>query len=418
MLRKLLFSGTLLASMTAIGGIWLERPGLRFLRHADQEHLDAFLATAIQTSSGVGGIALALVFVTAQLGMAQRSAIRELYRSVDVYALALCFVATLVLGYWCFATHTPVRLADTVFVLACTTPVLIVPVLLLQLENLDRTVVAGKLALRITPKALRAYGLTDVHVPAGATPIGYRLRLVGTRTDELDPLRPIHEVIMDAVDARDRVLFGKLIFQLLQPVARVHGLSWDGRGRRRTSPAGRARRWIGARRFSDADRVHVTLAIAHYCVKRARNLLTEWEGRDIGRHGALTGLGDMVRSMAYVSGQDATAKICVYAILRIARLYRDVTPYGRVEPLSELFDAADWHWRQGRLDVAVLCTEVLAWVSAHGKQLSEERCASVRNTLPTALREAFDQARERCVSQKDWLPGRERDDPWRKWPPA
>src|SRR5206468_3256900 len=98
-------------------------------------------------------------------------------------------------------------------------------------------------------------------------------------------------------------------------------------------------RRMRAATFTRPARVHTTLAILHYVVKRARNLRSEWDDRDIGRHGTITALGDLVMALSGVSGSEPAVRLALFAARQTAEYYADVKPFGRIEPFADYFKA-------------------------------------------------------------------------------
>jgi hypothetical protein len=389
-------------------------------------HTDTLLATIIPTTATFGAVALAVVFLTAQLSAAagRSSVLRELYRGSDIYILFTYLSVTLLIGYVALAIEVGPSnsvlgsmLINFVLVLASTSALLVLPTLMSQVENLDPIALAAKLSMRTKPRAIKDYGLTHVEfVSSQPNTVKYYLSTVGLRPRSIDPLRPLHELFMEAVKARDRVLFGKLFRYLLKLVAQVHGAYWDPKGNKvvnnsRFNQISRLR----AKRYDLCEKIHMTLAILHYSVKRARNLLTEWENRDIGRHGILTGVGDLIRSLAKVDNTNTAIRICLYATLHITGFYSNVEPYGRIEPLNAYFLAADELLAAGKKQEAELCIEILGWASTHTSQLSSGRSAGLEENLSENLRQLYLVSQENSENNQDWLPGGE-EDPWRNWP--
>lgn len=420
-IRKIVFFAIIGVSLVSIIAIWTNRLSLYNPIEYPYSRLDTVLATVIQNTGTVGGIALALVFITAQLSASKTSVLRELYKSTETYILLLFFVATILLGYAALVAvpdgTITIRLTNTVLVLACAFVLLIVPVLMLQVENLNLTTLASKLSNKINPRTVIDYGLTSVQAaPGDPTRIEYQLITVGLRPLGIDPFRPIHEILMEAVNARDRVLFGKLFRYLLKQIAVVHGAKWDLTSRIggdfiSTDPM----LSFLAKRYSREERIHLTLAILHYSVKRARNLLTEWNDRDIGRHGILTGIGDLIRCLSYVPQANISIRISIYAALHIAEYYKGVRPFGRIEPFNSYFEAANRLESAGKVREAELCAAVLGWVSIHTEQLRSDRSPNLQNGLSSNLQSVFWATQTQAKQDPGWLPGLESEDPWRKW---
>jgi len=419
--RRIGFLTIVGASLVSIVGVWTKCISLYNSRGYPDSHLDTLLATIIQNTGAVGGIAVALLFLTAQLSASKPSVLRELYRSIEIYILLFYFVVTLLLGYGTLAmlpsSIGDMRFVDTALILASTFVLLVVPVLILQIENLDLTTLSSKLADRISPRAIVDYGLTSVQFdPGDPTRIKYRLITVGLRPRGVDPFRAVHEVLMEAVTARDRVLFGKLFRHFLKQIAVVYGARWDLSSRNPfsyNSPNFLLRTF--ARRYSLEERIHLSLAILHYAVKRARNLKTEWDGRDIGRHGILTGIGDLIFCLSVIPQADITIRIAIYAALHIGEYYSSIHPFGRIEPFNAYFKTSMRLEEAGKIREAELCVAMLAWISVHTEQLRHDRSPELHNELPEKLRLIFLSSQGQAQKNAAWMPGLENDDPWRRW---
>jgi hypothetical protein len=410
------------ASIIALAFVLLGRVGFHDL-NLDDGQVFSLLGTVIQTTGTFGAVALAAVFLTAQFSGAGRpSVVRELYRSRDVYVLFAYSAITVLGGYAGMLTRGTLaspwrdRLLDSVIVFAGASVLLVLPALMSQIENLDQTRLAAKLAARIKPKEIIEYGLT--YVRSHGKSVAYELATVGLRPRWVDPFRPLHELIMEAVNARDRVLFGKLFRYFVSPVAKVHGVRWDYRGDeikppRRAGWITKIRSW----RHNLVEKTHVTLAIAHYSVKRARNLLTEWEGRDIGRHGIVTGIGDLIRALATAPESETAIRICLCAVFHIERFYCEVTPYGRIEPMNGFFDTSRILMESGKKTEAELCARILGWVSVHTQQFTLQRSGGIESLLGNELKLVYEEGVGFATNDRTWTPMPE-DDPWRNWPPA
>lgn len=442
MLRRHQWRRIVLYCLVAISWLlmlWSWLGHLSLVGNVGSPRVDALVANMVETTATVGGITLALIFLTAQMtfGAIRQTLIGELYRSGEVYILALYMMISVILGYsilanfpasleiWNFSAAQTLEitgnLVDTLLIIAVSSVLLVAPTLALQVENLDPLALADKIADRISAAAIESYGLTNV-VSDARQPSGYKFELVkvGLRPRGVDPLRPIHELLMEAVRARDRVLFGKLLRHLLKRVAAVHGAPWDLSGQAlpvRARPLPLMRK--GARRLSNSGRLHVTLTIVHYCVKRARNFVNEWQdsqGRplDIGRHGILTGLGDIVLALAPVPGARGSIRICLYGALHISRVYSNVAPFGRIEPLNIFFEAACRLESAAKRAESDLCAEMLAWCSARTAQIAGERALGFAELLPARVLEHFEKSLAFSVADKHWLPGDRSEDPWEK----
>lgn len=421
--RQTFFATTLAGLFVSLVGIL---SGQVSLFVGDVAALSTVVSTVVQTTATIGAIALALVFLTAQLSVSasRPSILRELYRQAEVYVLVATLLATVVLGYGLLLRPLQAKsvLVDVLLALGIAELLFIFPVLLLQFESLDPLCLAAKLARRIRPRQIVEYGLTEVE-EAKDSRLGFRysLVIVGLRPQGVDPLRPLHEIILESVATRDRVLLGKLLRNLLEPVARVNGvrLTPPRSLRERSSSLPhkliRGTRRLLAKRFSASDRIHVALAIVHYAVKRSRNLLHEWDGRDIGRHGILTALGDLIWSLSWIEKSEPTIQICLFGALRISEFYRRVEPYGRLEPLNFYFLLASHLANTGKVPEAELCCQILGWIAANTQQLAPERVGSSEAELGEPLQRTYMTSKRTSKRRRSWRPGEPAEDPWREW---
>jgi hypothetical protein len=385
-------------------------------------YVTSVLSILIPTTVTFGVAALAIVFLTAQVSAAygKPSVLKELYRSRDVYILFLCVSVNILAGYFALVLNTDLvitvlenRLLDSLLIIAMLTALLMLPIVMSQIENFDPLVLAAKLSSRINARDVKEYGLTHVDVPDNLRNIvNYSLSPVGIRPHRVDPFRPIHELIIDSVNTRDRVMFGKLFRYLLQPIPRAYNAYWDPEG---IKTSGKSKKIPSLYRYDLEEKIHLSLAILHYAVKRAKNLLNEWNGLDIGRHGILTGIGDLISSLAPIKDSQVTIRLCLNATFHISKYYAGVAPYGRVEPLNAYFIAAQELFRYGKAVESNYCIEVLAWIAVHTKQLSPQRTEGIEIYINGELSEKYEEMKNLFLNELDRLP-EDNCDPWNIWP--
>lgn len=379
----------------------------------------SLLGSVVQTTGTFGALALAMIFLTAQLGGVGRpSVIRELYRSNDVYILFGYSAATVLVGYIAMLTTGKMgppwndRVLDSVFILAGASLLLVLPAVRSQIENLDQIRLATKLASRIKVEAVIQYGLADAYPVPGISTQDYGELL---QAQSVDPLRPLHDLITEAVKAQDRLLFGRLFGLLLSPVAKAHGLKWDSEGPRREQL--KEVGWITrfkSKEYSCKQKRDVTTVILDYSVRRARNLLHEWRELDVGRHAILGGLSDLIRSLARIRDDTTAIKLCLYATFHIEQSYCDVVPHGH-EPMGVFFDIAQLLFDVDKKPAAKLCARILGWVSVRTKQLSSDRVGEAETKLCDDLKTVYEEAIQSAEENRNWTPLTEdSNDPWKK----
>lgn len=399
---------------------WIEIFGLK---NDSYLYISSVLAILIPTTATFGVATLAIIFLTAQISAAygKPAVLKELYRSNDIYILFGFLLLSVVGGYISLVLNNDLtvtilesKLLDSELILAIAAVLLILPTIMSQIENLDPVILASKLAARIKPKGIVEYGLTEVTLSENKKQVlGYKLVTVGLRPHSVDPLRPMHEIIMDAVKIRDRVLFGKLFRYLIQPIATVHGAFWDSRGVKEVENDNLVLSEQNTKYKLD-ERVHLTLAVMHYAVKRARNLVTEWGNLDIARHGILTGIGDLIRNLARIKGTEASIQICLYAVSKIETYYLEITPYGRVEPMNAYFKVAQDLFDSNKIQESNFCISILAWIAVHTKQLSADRSQGIEAELNDELKTLFASQKKNFRSKPKEVPT-DINDPWKEW---
>lgn len=407
----LILTGSLVAIALIVTGAWQIFP----LTHDSSPYISQVLGILLPTTATFGVAALAIVFLTAQVIAATGKpyVLRELYRASDIYILFTLLLITTIAGYVELVLNTNLivttaesRLTDCLLIISVATVLMILPAVISQIENLDPLVLAFKIINRLKPEHLLAYGLTEVNINDTGE-VSYKLNLVSLRPAATDPLRPFHELLMESVKTRDRVLFGKLYRYLLRPIARSYGAHWDLAGLEPRSI--RTNAVMGFQ--SSTNAVHMTLALMHYSVKRARNLLGEWHQLDIGRHGILTAIGDLIYSLSLIESTQIAIRICLYAVLHIELAYAVIAPFGRFEPMNSFFTAAEQLAQSGKDREAKLCIEVLAWTSVHTKQLSSERRVGI-TMLNAELLARYEANTALFEAEPDLLPGVPEEDPW------
>ena len=342
----------------------------------------SYLSSFYQVVATFSALGLATGFIAAQLAPGPgRQRIYALTRQPTLIVFALVSCLSTASAYLLVAIGDPWQstaavqvIALLLFFLGAWVVLTVLPIWMLQIELLHPEGVARRVVKQLTIARAREYGLTRVErTSEGRCTVA--LSLYGTRPRGVDPLRPIHEVIMDAVAQRDRVLLGRLSQILLDRVASAHGVVLT----QPQVPLTRAenvhwrwrRLWIG--RSDDEGRLHLTLLVCHYMVKRSRLLVAEWERRDTPRHSLLTGLIDLAGGLCLDKRNEQSLGIVLWAIAHITDAYRDVTPYGPSEPLVGLLYMPRTCAEKGMLELSDTTLGLLMWAKEHTSQLDADR---------------------------------------------
>lgn len=420
--RRISFMSTLLVSTLAGGAIISGHLRVFVVPESAVQAMQlgsSFVGTLVQSVAGAMGIAIAVLFVTAQIGSQPRRArtLRELYRSGELATTLGFFLTTLVIGVAALIRMDALiiardtRLIDLTVVFALASFLLIVPLVLLQLENMDPVLLGTKLVRRVTPRSIGAFGLVVIEAE-GHPPFEprYWLQRHGMGHGSRDPLGPMHELVMQAVGEDDRVLLSHLTRLLadrsaallkvrLFPLERISLNTPPDR-----TPIGSARDY--------PNLLATTLHILHYMVRRAANLTREWADRDVARHPFILDIEDLAGSISDRKSSEQLIQLCLFAILHISLAYADVKPHG-AEPLRRLPLLAHLLNSRGKTSEAQLTGTLGAVIMTRTRQLATDRAPDFQQQLPGPAQLAFDDATAQLKESPRWLPAAEPADPWR-----
>lgn|GEM_PF-4972151 len=371
----------LTASLLAAGMI---NPHMIVGKNSSLGEIRSGLFGLLQVVATIGSLSIATAFITAQLsGIGARAQrLRILYRSNVILTSVVLTALCCGLGAWVasgYVTNTQLslRVIAAITLLGMLEIALLVPTVLLQFEWFVPEYVMRTVCRGLTGARAREYGLTSVR-QTGEGKVEYSLMLYGIKSRSVDPLRPVHEVLFDAVRQRDRVLYAQLIREIAVRLGEVHGSAVSRSPWQRSRADQIRQKWLKIN-GSDAltDRVHLTLMCCHYLVKRAGLITREWEGRDTGRHGTTTALVDLLHALSADRKNQDSIRIVLWALIHIGSVFRTIQPYGRIEPLNAIFELPPLLKNAGMGDEAQLCAGLLYWTQQTTEQLSPNRAPSV-----------------------------------------
>lgn len=386
------------------------------------DSVQSLLGTLVSALAAVLGISLAVLFLTAQTSdLARRTrTVGELYRSRELIVALSFFLLALALTLVTLAradlllASSDYRWVDISLGLTLASFLLLIPVALLQIENLDPRALGRKFARRVTVSAIGDYGLVQVGKDSEGR---MRLSLVthGVTRRLADPLGPSHEVIMLAVESKDRLLLNQLVRILLSPIAKLAGTALAIEpSRAPTLLRTPMRRLRLIRSIDPTSQLLVATHIVHYLIRRARNLRSEWGDRDVARHGFVTALSDLIDSLADARAPQDTVILCELAIKHICVAYADVTPWGRTEPLNDFVETIVALRHKGYDEAADVGGSILGYLRVHTAQLSSTRSPSYACALDARTKKVAEAGTESASAGVHWQPGPERLDPWQQ----
>jgi hypothetical protein len=375
------------------------------------------LSTSVAVTATVGGLFASVYFLTAQVGSngLRGYGLSELYRAPELFLLLGSLVGALIAGTAALALPVDFEalfatMAFAAISLGLYVILIVLPVGLIQVENLNYRLVALKLVRQITTRGIVAWGLSDVRKEAGR--FSATLLHQGIDYRRKDPLRPIHDLVETAASQRDTHLIGRIVELLCERIAFSLGARSSG------VPLYSRLDELEVRAFraltptcSITRSTMVAVHILHYLRRLAVNVGRSWERWDSGRHSTHHALSRLVATLAAHDRDGVVIRMCLFVILHISLDYRAIAPYGRVEPLTALFVSANVLVRRERRAEAILAAEVLGVISARTEQVSFSRVGDFRSLLDPELHQYYVNAAQVAVDD-DWLPEPRSDDLW------
>ncbi|WAC90216.1 hypothetical protein [Mycobacterium sp. Aquia_213] len=384
----------------------------------DRSTLTAAATAMLGTVATLGGLFSAIFFLSLNTRPTggTNSALRSLYPTYDAIVMLTSLAASGVIGtlsiLYLTVGENPDKLIKIQIALTIYVSCLVIPVGLRQIENLDTVAVARVILKKSSRRQFLNYRLARVWREDGE--YRYALASDGLNYTRTDPLRPFHDLAQLAFSSGDRLLLGKLIGELASLVPKSYGHRWPSD---RKGPAEWRRRTIPLLGYygtnAPRDRIAISLHIAHYIRNTAKNNLVRQPKFDVGRHACQYHLARVISSLSTNAAARHTIRIALFAILDISLRYKDVAPYGRVEPLNAVIVATDQLYAEGRIGEAELSAAILGTIRARTKQLSDHRAGSTLAEATEPVRALIADAYSRAKASPAWVPGSPTGDPWR-----
>jgi hypothetical protein len=427
LVRRLITFLTALAFIVSILLIWTGEIHLFASYKADSDtvnNLLYILSTIVATTGAIAGISIAMVFITLQTSARRQYArtLITLYSTPSTIVVVVSFIATILTGIYQLVRLALIvkshdyRSVDIEVALGMFSMVFLVPLLMSQVENINPYLLAEKLCHSITPRSIRRYGLVSVSKSTGASGFRYALLTFGLYHPSHDPLGPIHEIIMGAVESKDRLQLTRLIRILLKRIAHYCGVLYTRTAQDPHDSAGKGlvnrAYMILMRPARGVTQVLITLHLLHYVVRRSHNLRKEWGDLDNVRQHFVVNLTGLIRSLNNRHGSECCIDLCLFAILHICLGYADVPRFGRIEALADLFLVASELIEKGKPQQARLAVKILAFLVRNTQQLPRQyRIQSLRQ-LSIELRSEYARSISVIRASSKWRPGDRTVDPW------
>jgi hypothetical protein len=388
----------------------------------DASTVKTIAASTITIAATLGGLSTTIFFLTAQLkvgGIAQYG-LTELYRLRDHLPLMLTTMSAIVFGFISLISapcdvQTCVSFPGVLWIdrvvidpnrqfamlALLTIGLLMLMSIILGLtliSNLEPVTVARRYAMRVDQGDAVEWGLftmTFSDTPGHETQVA-RYQLVSNRRNFglRDPIMPIHELVETAPNQR----FGQLIGVMLARVVTEYGLKWKSQApdvddwtwepttaRRNLEPSHPTDiRAVEREQQRARGRFSLAILMIHYARRIPLNNKCETP-RDVRRQSVQFQMCRLVATLADSKNPphdiDDVIDLALNAVLHVSVDAQKTDPHGKSESLWALAAAARVLHDSGRIKQALSSVDILAWCSAHTRQISGVRETAVLDNL-------------------------------------
>jgi hypothetical protein len=286
-------------------------------------------------------------------------------------------------------------LIDISVVLFIASLVSLVSILLKNIGLFNPKIVAHRSLNPFNVSSVRKYGLILVEGNNHNEKLKISLKTWGHRHNLFDPLGAYHDILMEAVHARERVTFHLYINVFVNKLSHENGARlfrcYGTLKKHKKNVLLDALLFLTPNKIflaPSSHRVEYTAHALHYLVRRARNLLKEWK-IDTHRQIFVVNLGDLVLALSNSRNNALPIQLCLHAILRICCDYKQIELHGSYEPVSDLFELSTiLHCRKYFYE-SDMCLRILAYLKENTSffnRFDNEMC--MRN-LPKNLYASF-----------------------------
>lgn len=388
----------------------------------------SLISTTTQSLSSILGITIAVLFITAQIIIKPRQTrvLSEIYSNIITLLVLLFYIIAIITGIITLAylpsilQYSDFRLIDLTILLGIVAVFSLGPLVLVQIENMHPYYLGIKLSRKITINRILAYQLISIEInPQKAGYYIYKLQVWGLYHHVDDPLGPLHEVIMVAVETKDRILLFALNRVLLKIIARSCGVPYSYNHKEINYESGLTRYSLSKlychikSRNTLQNKISVSIHIIHYIIRRAQNLRREWDNRDIVRQAFILNLYDLIKSLNLRTDTCQLIDICLYATMHLSLSYAHIPPYGRLEPLTRYFQLAVDLYNKQKKQQAYLCSQILGYLSIKTDQIPIIYELIIVNQPHQELTDMYLEAKNMASLNRFWIPGEDSMDPWR-----
>jgi hypothetical protein len=363
-----------------------------------KEELSEIISSLTQTITGglasLLGILLAVYLIAPQItGKKPYSRlVRTLYNKWDIIYLLL-FLITFLLPIYAQVFIKPISEYRLYFiidvqVLLCTASCIsLVSFLFKHLSIFNPKLVAVKVLNSFYTSNILRYGLVAVEKNTHDSNIKFKLKTWGHRHNLSDPLGAFHDILIEAIETKERITFHLYLSAFMEKIANLNGVHF----KRVFGVAKGDIKWDVNKLFNIKlpivfynrlieHKVQITVHGLHYLVRRSKKLTTEW-GIDNHRQIFIINLCDLIISFSKDKSNAKQIEITLNAILRICIDYKEIEIHGSYEPLNDAFNLAADLRNKGFQHESNILIKTLAFIDTNTNYLSNNPSVNLPNTL-------------------------------------
>lgn len=356
--------------------------------------------------ASISGILIAVYLLSSQMSGRRPYSrlVKTFYDTNDLYYFGIFFISLLALVYThAFWKHISIShnyyWLDICLILYTASILSIVSLMLKHFSIFNPRLVAERVLQVFSVRNVLAYGLVSVEKNSHDDKIMYRLKTWGHRHNLADPLGPFHDILMETIEAKERITFHLYLSVFTERLAYLNGVRFERKFGLATGPKhNQPFEYVllkfpilfGAKNLE--DKVSLTVHALHYLVRRSKKMITEW-GLDNHRQIFIINIADLVLALARKRNNGVLIEICLDVLLKICIDYQSVSIYGSYEPLKDLFQTANELKRVGYNREANLCLQVLAFLDINTHYISPNKNVDLKDVLsrmPSELITYFD----------------------------
>lgn len=366
--------------------------------------------------AAIFGILIAVYLLSSQIAGRRPYSrlVRTFYGSNDFPYFTVFFISLLYPVYihasWAYiAASKRYHFIDVSVALYTACILCLASLMLKHLSIFNPKQVAERALQAFTVASVIRYGLVLVEVNTHNEQVKYHLKTWGHRHNLSDPLGAFHDILMEAIETKERTTLHLYLSVLIEKVAYLNNARFRRRFGLATGPVPfqfvseylDKLPVIGGSRKVEI-KIQVVVHALHYVVRRAQKMIAEWQF-DNHRQIFVINIADLILAFARNIKNAVVIDICLYAILKICYDYRNVPIHGSYEPLKDMFQLVPLLQKAELNREANLALKILAYLDLNTPYLSKNTSVNyeeIIGSLSTENIEYFNNQKSALMNMK------------------